>query len=445
MNRFGSLVVSAGLLLPVAVGTGCGGDESFDLAAAAEYVRQLPLDHDVEVVEMTREEFAAKAAERADNISDEYLAYYADTYGRLGFFDRSLDLRPAFAGGSSDWVGAQYWPGSDKMILVGDTRDDQVVHEYVHALQDQNFVLNDYDAPETSDSFLARRAVVEGDATLAQARYVAVYEWGKELDAVDWVKTFDFYRNVIDAGNLADATYPVVFLDYVSFVYDHGLEYTAKNLLGVTYEEPAAPPPLYDWSLEDELFTQRPPDTTERVLLRDIYLDSADPVVPVGLTDVPDGLTDRLQALDWDVLGAWYVYLLFYPLDKAGTLDARALAAAWDGDHALFVRDTDTGQAATVWASAWDDEETAARVVDALWELHGYHDLKGYPAPMGRSDDGELTWIERRGTLVVSVKNLPPDLAAPLVDEAFAGPTTARRRSHLSLPEALRRRFDKAE
>src|SRR5262245_45494198 len=48
---------------------------------------------------------------------------------------------------------------------------------------------------------------------------------------------------------LSGATYPVLFLDYPSFVYPFGLEYTATNLLGP--DDQASPP--FDWGREDDL------------------------------------------------------------------------------------------------------------------------------------------------------------------------------------------------
>lgn len=415
--------------LAALVALGCGdGGLSFE-AEAAEEMRELVLLRDVPVRTLSREEFAAEAAANANEISQDYLDEVADTYGRLGFFDRSVDLRPIFAGSSSDWVGASYSPGAGRITLVGDViRADITVHEWVHALQDQHFDIGGFDALISSDSFLARRAIVEGDATLAQYRYIAVYDYDRELDGLDWESALAGNRER-SVNRLTESEYPPLFLDYVSFVYTYGLEFTAHNLTGVLAEAPVASPPPHDWTREDRLFAPDAPVTTQAILT----LGQADPVVPIGLEDVPAALADRFELVDWDSLGEWYTYLLLFPLD----LDARAIAAAWDGDRALFVRDRASGAVATVWASVWDDDQSAQAIVDALWSLYGRTPIDGEPEHIATGDDGELAWIERRGNAVVAARNLPPDAAQALVDAAFAGPVSAAPRARPSLAQRI--------
>ena len=416
---------------------GCGDNTPPDAALAAEDVRELKLFDSVPVRSLTREEYAAEAAANASTISDDYLEYYADTYGRLGFFDPSLDLRPVFAGSSSDWVGASYSPNKKRITLVGNASPDVIVHEWVHALQDQHFDLVGYDELDSSDSFLARRAVVEGDATLAQIRYVAEYEHGVDLDGVDWGKLFDLRRQYSD-DTLANAAYPVIFLDYVSFVYSYGLEYVTDNLTGASYDAPTPGPAPYDWGREDHLFENPPPAFTQDVL----DLGQADAVEAIGLEAVPAALADRFETDDWDRLGEWYSYLLFYPLDLAagGSFDARALAAGWDGDRALFITDTNTGEPATLWASTWDDEATATEVANLLWTLYGRTPIAGQPDTIATGDNGETVWIEQRGRALVAARNLPLDAdAAALVDAAFAAPSVVMPRRRPCLPEAIDR------
>lgn len=417
----------------------CWGDDGYWQADAASEMRELSYLRDVTVVRMSREEFAARAEAQANDIDEEYLQYYADTYGRLGFFDRDIDLRPIFAASSSEWVGASYSLNNEQITLVGQAPDDTVVHEFVHALQDQNFDLVAYDSLDSSDEFLARRAVVEGDASLAQARFIMERERGKKLDDVDWLPTFQSRRDFSEEL-LLDADYPVVFLDYPSFVYTFGFEFTAYNLVGVSYDDPESVRPTpHDWGLEDELFTSRIPDTTEEILLRDVFLDQADPVVEIGLSEVPAELAEELQPVDWDVLGEWYVYLLLHPLEVADGLEARTLAAAWDGDRALFVRDRTNGAPGVLWASAWDDEESAAAMADALGALYGLHPAKGAPAHVALAKDGETVWMERRGSELVVTRNIDPSLAAPLADAAFGGSPSSVRRKRPSLAAAIER------
>jgi hypothetical protein len=218
------------------------------------------------------------------------------------------------------------------------------------------------------------------------------------------------------ADLLETATYPL-FLDYPSFVYPFGLEYTAANLLGPDF---AAPPP-HDWDREDALFIERPPATVSQVMGG---LGDADAVEQVGLFAVPGGLGGRLEPGNWDMLGAWYTHLLFYRVSPFE--DARALAAAWRGDRVLFVRDVErAGAVAAVWGSAWDTGASASRVAAALDSLYGWVP-SGDPPQAGTAADGESLWIEQRGTRVVAIKNLDPAMASAMAEAAFGPPTAAR-------------------
>lgn len=402
---------------------GCGDNIPW-LSIAAEEVRELSLKRDVKVVSMSREEFAARAAANADAIDPDALIYYADTYGRLGFFDRNLDLRPIFARSSSEWVGATYSPSTKQITLVGEASDQTVVHEYVHAIQDQNFDLISYDRGATNDSFLARRAVVEGDAMLAEYRFAVRENRGVDLDQANWLSAFDSLRDY-STDILLDADYPVVFLDYVSFVYSHGFELGAANLAGVTYDAPTpATAGPYPFARQDELFLSRAPETTE-VVHRLGVAKADDPVVTLGFTEVPPALAERYALLDWDRLGFWHTYLLLYPL-ASPTFDPVALAREWDGDRATFLRDRDSGEIAVVWASAWDSPAAAAEIAARLTALHGL-------GTDGIGADGEPGYIEVAHDRVVIVRNAPRAEAATLASAALVGGISARPRTQASL------------
>ncbi len=430
VSRLASIAAAASWL----VLAGCGGDDGEELpwvAQRAAEVRELDFLQGVDVITMTRAEYHAQAAENAAEAEEADLRELADTYGRLGYFPLDADLRPILAV-SSDWVGASYSPVAKSIIVVedepGEATQSTRVHEYVHALQDQHFDLLAFDG-FTSDGYLARRAVVEGDATLAEARFVVQDEHRAELDAWGWRPILEDYQTWGD-DLLQSATYPL-FLDYPSFVYPFGLEYTALNLLGPRFD---APPP-HDWGREDELFTERPPATTSQVMGG---LAGAEEVEAVGLVTVPGALAGRLEDGNWDMLGAWYIHLLLYGLSPFE--DARALAAAWRGDRVLFVNDAERGGAvATVWGSAWDTPETASLVASALDTLYGRVPSDD-PPQAGTSADGEALWIEQRDTRVVAIKNLDPALASAMAEAAFGPPSAApARRSRPPLARRLRK------
>jgi len=399
----------------------CGDDVPWH-ARRAEEVRELEFIEYPTVEEMSLEDYQAARADDVEQMSDAELAEYAATYGRLGYFDQSLDLRPILIGSSTDWVGGSYWPDTNSIVIVGDPADDALVHEYVHALQDQHFGFDAVDLYDTTDGFLARRALLEGDATLAQYRFALQESRGVDLGSADWPAVFNVYRGLSNEM-IQEEPYPLVFLDYPTFCYAYGLELTAHNLTGARYDDPsAARLPPYHWGDEDELFLHPTIDTTEQVLLLDIDVDE---VEQVGLSDVPAALTDRLEVVDRDVLGEWYAFLLFYEAGR-GIAATRAIASAWDGDRVLFVRDTESDENGVIWVSAWDDVNAVANVIDTMWLIYGRNTTGTDPDHYALADDGEEVWIEYRGNHVVVTKNLAFELIAPIVDAAFAATPSAR-------------------
>jgi len=259
----------------------------------------------------------------------------------------------------------------------------------VHALQDQHFDLTRYDdGARTSDAYLARRAVTEGDATFAETRFQFEEQTGGAgIDRIDYADYFASW-SAWSERYLDDSGYPLIFRAYTSFVYPYGLFFSAANLFGVSPLVRRPPPPPHQWSRQDALFTDRTPATTAEIL------GQADPVVAVGMDAIPAALAADLERIDTDTLGTWYTYLLFRPV-ASGLL----LAGAWDGDRVLFARHTATGAVGVLWASAWDNE-SAAMAAEAA--LHALHDRAGEPLV-----------IERRGVRVVLARNFPRRTRAP--------------------------------
>jgi hypothetical protein len=405
----------AAIALVIASIAGCSREGPYDyLADRAEEVRELRFVDEVPYRTLTPEQFRDEVSEDVDRRwSEAALREYADTYGRLGFFDVNLDLRPIFAQSRIDATGAYYLASTDSITFVGEPRDGTVIHEYVHALQDQHFDLSAYDeGARTTDAFLARRAVVEGDAVLAQARFL-IEENGGRLDEIDYGAYFDGWVQFSNEY-LDESPYPLIFRAYTSFAYTYGVLYSATNLFMTSPLMRHPPRPPHPWNRQDELFTQRPPATTAQILsVRGAPL-------PVGITDVPPALAADLEYVDSDSLGAWYAYLLFRPTTSAPNL--RDL----HGDQVLFARVTATGAVGVLWASVWRDDESASLAEEALHRLH--------------AATAEPVVVERRAQRVVLARNFPASMTPALIDAAFTGAAAARRAGRLPLHarEAIR-------
>lgn len=381
----------------------------------AEEVRELSMNEPVLFERLTSDEYAAQIAASTEEIDDAELEEYRDTYGRLGYFPPETDLRADIAGSSSDWVAGIYFHDTKRIRIIGDPSDSVIVHELVHAVQDEHFSLAAFRDVPTTDEYMARRAVIEGDATLAQTRFGLQEKYDVDLDDLDWEDFFSYWAEA-SASTLTDSDYPVIFRAVPAFLYPYGAPYCANNLAGAhpAWGDDTLPFP-FDWTREDALFLTRPPRSTKQVMTFDVEST----VLAIGLADVPAELATSLEPVSWDTLGAWYSYLLFYPVNGAPFVDdARELSVHWNGDRVLFVRDTKTGEVGVAWSSIWDDPSAATRAFSALEQLHGFTPSSEVPE-QGAAADGEPMRLERRDSRVLFLKNIDPAYSQVLADAAF--------------------------
>lgn len=378
------------------------------LARSASNMRELPYKREVAVREITAEEYQAER----EPLSPESVARLHDTWGRFGFFAPEVDLVGA-DNDASDWVAAYYEPGSDEITVIGDPQTETIVHEYVHALQDQHFdLLALDDLAETSDAFLTGRAVAEGDATLTEGRYYLRSRESIDLDGVDWGRTLIAFRDAVDQM-LADESGPLYFVAYPSFTYVYGQEYALAKLVGATFDSPKPKTqPPFDWADNNRALTV-PPASTLALYSRD---DALVPP-PVGLRQVPAAFTDRLTTVGYDRVGLWLAYLLFYHVESPAFVLAQV--EGWQSDTALFVQDNTTREHGFVWATRWRNENFAIGFEKLWWQLHGgTDDGSGHGIA---AHGGDPLYVERRATDVIVTRNIDPLLVGELAQDAFDG------------------------
>lgn len=379
--------------------------------AAAEHARGLAFLRRPDVVTRTR---AAYADEVAKAITDEEVTRYRTIWGRLGYLPTDFDLRAASKLDVAR-IGAFYEPADGGRInrFDGDDEPAFMVHELVHALQDQHFGLVALDeSAKSSDEVLAVRALVEGDARVAETRYRLE---SRGLDPVKEAPSFFTSLRAHDESEhfLSAEGIPAFLSAYASFCYSYGSVVVAK---AVGLQES---PPRWVTAESDALFRGGAPRSTEAVLRTalDLGLD-ADPIVDVGLTSLPDAVAESYEIRETDRLGAWLSWIL---LRETG--DERfELALRWDGDQLVVIgpKDASAPPAAVVWTSAWETDEIAQSIVDDLLREH--------------AATTESLVVDRRGTIVVLAKGTlaPPEtrmLANAALYERTSGPrpSVARR------------------
>jgi hypothetical protein len=388
------------LVLSLLAAAACtSSDEAGLPTAEAENARELRFFFEPRVIRRTKSEFVQTSDAEGRAASDTVVAHMQGVFGRLGFFPRSFDVRSTGAPQAAQ-VGAFYSPEDKAITVFENPPRSTLVHELVHALQDQHFDLTAFDEAATSrDEWLARRAVIEGDADLSAARFLCNERGLSPFVSLPPVIN-DAKARELSAKTASQPSLPPFFTALHSLVYTFGPVVVARE--AGLFDAPAR------WSREriDGLFGDGAPRSTEEILRRSEGA-AVDPIVDVGLTELPASLAGRYEVVEVDRLGAWYTWLL---LDK-GAKDRDGQVRAWDGDQlvALGPRDLsipkrDLPPAGVVWTTAWDDATWAEHFRDELARIHGTKPSNTQRPASGVAADGEHVWLEAKGPNVVFVK-----------------------------------------
>jgi hypothetical protein len=260
-------------------------------------------------------------------------------------------------------VAGYYDPHTKQLYVVsksggiGPTERVTFAHEFTHALQDQNFGLQNLhiDTIGQGDASLAHLAVAEGDATLLMTLWAQAH-----LSPVELLQMATEANDPEQAKVLAEM--PEILKQTLFFPYLSGLQLVmgARAAGG--------------WAAVDALYA-KPPASTEQVLHPD-KLAAGEAPIPVAF---PVDLAKRLGS-GWsvdlqDTLGEFQLRVW---LESAGHLNgdaATTAAAGWGGDRVALVRNGDRLGAVldTRWDSAKDAAEFAAAAhttLDALTARH---------------------------------------------------------------------------
>jgi hypothetical protein len=267
-------------------------------------------------------------------------------YLALGLLDPSLDVRELISALMEEELVGYYDP-EQKLLAIrddvasslsGSGEDEQglswratVVHELVHALQDQHLQLSEaMQRQRTTDEENAFGAVVEGDATLAMLGYLAERQ-GTSLEGLvaDGEGLARSLRNnpLSPTGRLAAA--PAIVREPLLFRYREGALFAAY---------------LYarqGWSAIDQAHRAQP-DGTYVVSDPARYLARL-PTWRVALPELSNLADHGCAVVDRDVLGSLEIGAAL----ASPALSAAELARSWRGDAYAVVRCAE--QDASIW------------------------------------------------------------------------------------------------
>lgn len=306
----------------------------------------MELKEPVRLEKRSREQLVRYLRAKLDEeLPEEEARATVDAYAMLGLVPDTLDLRAVLLALYTEQVAGFYEPDSTALFVMDDQPESAVqgllVHELVHAVQDQTVDLHALTSDEVdNDRQNAAQAAIEGHATLVMLEYLTEQMRGS---AVDLSTIPDFSASLrpalegIRSQFPALAGAPEVIQESLLFPYVEGAGYVQS----LWHEGKRVAP-----------FGAYLPHSTEQVLTHD--LDDAPVALVVEVVGSDPVRRDDLGRLETGVL-----------LDAHLGEGSARLAEGWGGDAYALVRLAD-GSEGLAWASVWDDAGARDRFVDAL-------------------------------------------------------------------------------
>jgi hypothetical protein len=373
--------------------------------ARVEYLRDEEFDADVPVDIVSRSEFRNSS----DNASDDtvYGAWNNQVWEALFVVGEGTDVQAELRSTVGSSTAGFYAPNDDPIRNITDTPsrptidNATLIHELVHALQDQDGALGErLGSATTQDGDLAVDGLVEGEANYIERRYSQ--RCGDEWDCVATPSSGGGGGTPANLGVLLTLLQP--YSDgplYVEWLRERG-----------------------GWDAVDAKLGE-PPTSTEQV----IHLTDEEPVA----IEFDDRARNGWEPFPGqgengsDTVGEASMFVMFwYQAREAGadTIPPGSVArtndpldtynydaepsAGWGNDRLFPYRNTRAGDTryGYVWTTEWDDRRDATQFVDAYRAILDAHDAERrsngtYVVPDG--DYADAFRIDRNGTRVTVV------------------------------------------
>lgn len=268
-------------------------------------------------------------------------------YKRIGLIPRDYPLKSSVEQLLTEQAAAYYDP-REKTIYIADwtpieLQRPAIVHELVHALQDQYINLDAFldDKKIDEDEQTARDAVIEGQGTFAMMQYMLAKS-GLDIDSIGNIEELMSQATMAEVGQFpVFKSAPMYLKESLLFPYTRGLQFARWHR-------------DKDGKVDFGVALKNPPRTTAEILhpgtgpaarldtLKAPALDS----VPAGYKFLGDGV---MGELDLKVLLKQY----------AGDQVAASLAPAWRGFRYGVYENGKTSGVILLHRSRWKDAQAA--------------------------------------------------------------------------------------
>ena len=290
------------------------------------------------VVEVRSKEQVRQFLEKqlTDSLAREQVAGQERALKRLGLMPDTMSLERLLLDVLEEQVGGYYDPRAKVLYIVENTPEEAVgltvLHELIHALQDQHLNLDSVmRATGDDDRTAAAQAVLEGQATYEGLRLMVGAEMADNLPG-GWDRARQMIRDD-HAKWPAFASAPLVVQEMLLFPYLSGAEFARAFRAAKEGQTPYADMPT----------------STEQILHPPLFLGATvDHPTRVVLPPLTGGTT-----IYDNTVGEFTTRLFLYEHLREQQA-AMSGGAGWDGDRFVLLR-TPRGEGA-VWVSVWDSQ-----------------------------------------------------------------------------------------
>ncbi|MCB0309949.1 MAG: hypothetical protein KDD42_01860 [Bdellovibrionales bacterium] len=282
-------------------------------------------------------------------IDKHHLQKLGELYKLVGLIDNSYDFYSCYLEETSRHTEAFYDAIHNEIILPSwkKTPRNVLVHEIVHALQDQIIDLHKLAkrAAAISDQSLAFSAFIEGDASLVQHHFIQHVKQGREFEI-----PFENPQPTIDS----ECKFPPALDALIYFPYDFGLVFAERIR------------ERKGWEALTKVYDQIPISTTQIIHAKAHPILTPSQVIfepkrILDFLDIPSG-----KIVLEDTVGQYMTRLILGQfLDQPQAIRA---SVGWRGDKALVYK-SESGRV-LAWRTQWNSERDADEFRSALVKMY---------------------------------------------------------------------------
>ncbi len=311
-----------------------------------------------------------------------------DVFKALGLVPKDLDAKAFLRKYGACFTAAAYdYRAKSIFVPARDAARDTLVHELMHAAQDERFGIAKLMAPAKGnlDMTLAAGALLEGEALNVQLRFQMGYP--RALAGVTPYGTLrdearDYFESVNRNAVACIPDAPSAIVRAQAFVYEEGVLFV-ERLRRMEH----------NWAAVDAAY-KMPPCSTTQILHPEKYLAGE---WPVELTVAnKENLVPGYRLVGENTLGEFGMRL-FLASQEIRIVDSDKRVEGWRGDRVFLYRQEKGEAEVVLWVSTWEDGEKASKFASGLKSFESPFEPKQRRVSVGLKDNDVIGVISPAG------------------------------------------------